>query len=44
MQEIILFYQGLDVLTRQILDSKGIVPQMSAVNARKAIQDVADHS
>ena len=30
MQEIILFYQGLDVPTRQILDAKGAVPQMSA--------------
>lgn len=44
MQEIILFYQGLDVPTRQQLDSKGVVPQMSAVNAKKAIQEAADHS
>ena len=44
MQEIILFYQGLDVPTRQILDAKGAVPQMSAANARKAIQEATDHS
>ena len=30
--------------TRQILDAKGVVPQMSAANARKAIQEAADHS
>ena len=44
MQEIILFYQGLDVPTRQILDAKGAVPQMSAADARKAIQEAVDHS
>jgi hypothetical protein len=44
MQEVILFYQGLDMPTRQILDSKGDVPQMSALNARKAIQETAYHS
>ncbi|GKE87787.1 hypothetical protein Tco_1565262 [Tanacetum coccineum] len=27
MQEVILFYKGLDVLTRQILDSKGAAMQ-----------------
>ncbi|GKB87641.1 retrovirus-related pol polyprotein from transposon TNT 1-94 [Tanacetum coccineum] len=26
MQEVILFYNGLDVPTRQILDSKGVIP------------------
>ncbi|GKG19948.1 hypothetical protein Tco_0379749, partial [Tanacetum coccineum] len=26
MQEVILFYNGLDVPTRQILDSRGVVP------------------
>ncbi|GKF80596.1 hypothetical protein Tco_0239198 [Tanacetum coccineum] len=26
MQEVILFYHGLDVPTRQILDSKGAIP------------------
>ncbi|GKD18921.1 hypothetical protein Tco_1208079 [Tanacetum coccineum] len=44
MQEVILFYKGLDVFTRQILDSKGVVPMMNAANAKKAIQKMADHS
>ncbi|GJT42099.1 hypothetical protein Tco_0941964 [Tanacetum coccineum] len=44
MQEVILFYKGLDVPTRQILDSKGDIPSMKAVDAKKAIQDMAHHS
>ncbi|GJX87370.1 hypothetical protein Tco_0339384 [Tanacetum coccineum] len=44
MQEVISFYKGLDVPTRQILDSKGAIPFMKAANAKKAIQDMADHS
>ncbi|GJQ97397.1 hypothetical protein Tco_0662295 [Tanacetum coccineum] len=35
---------GLDVPTRQILDSKGVIPSMKDANAKKAIQDMADHS
>ncbi|GJR80585.1 DNA/RNA polymerases superfamily protein, partial [Tanacetum coccineum] len=34
---------GLDVPTRQILDSKGVIPTMNAANAKKAFQDMADH-
>ncbi|GKD47537.1 hypothetical protein Tco_1276513 [Tanacetum coccineum] len=41
MQEVILFYKGLDVPTRQILDSKGAIPYMKADDANKAIQDMA---
>ncbi|GJV66313.1 hypothetical protein Tco_1477141 [Tanacetum coccineum] len=44
MQEVISFYKGLDVPTRQILDSKGVIPSMKTTNAKKAIQDMADHS
>ncbi|GKB78413.1 retrovirus-related pol polyprotein from transposon TNT 1-94 [Tanacetum coccineum] len=44
MQEVILFYKGLDVPTRQILDSKGAIPSMKAADAKKAIQDMANHS
>ncbi|GKG50088.1 hypothetical protein Tco_0518862 [Tanacetum coccineum] len=44
MQEVKLFYKGLDVPTRRILDSKGDIPSMKAVDAKKAIQDMADHS
>ncbi|GKC63200.1 hypothetical protein Tco_1095798, partial [Tanacetum coccineum] len=42
--EVILFYKGLDVPTRQILNSKGVIPSMKDTNAKKAIQDMADHS
>ncbi|GJU49828.1 hypothetical protein Tco_1219383 [Tanacetum coccineum] len=44
MQELIMYYKGLDVPTRQILDSKGDVPKISAVDAKKAIQEMADNS
>ncbi|GKE88578.1 hypothetical protein Tco_1566053 [Tanacetum coccineum] len=44
MQEVILFYNGLDVLTRQILDSRGAVPTMTSVDAKKAIQKMAEYS
>ncbi|GKE30727.1 hypothetical protein Tco_1446111 [Tanacetum coccineum] len=44
MQEVISFYKGLDVPTRQILDSKGTIPSMKAADAKKAIQDMAYHS
>nr|GEZ90425.1 hypothetical protein [Tanacetum cinerariifolium]GFB78344.1 hypothetical protein [Tanacetum cinerariifolium] len=37
MQEVILFYKGLDVPTRQILNSKGAIPSMKAADAKKAI-------
>ncbi|GJZ76250.1 ribonuclease H-like domain, reverse transcriptase, RNA-dependent DNA polymerase [Tanacetum coccineum] len=30
MQEVILFYKGLDIPTRQILDSKGAIPSMKS--------------
>nr|GEU96166.1 hypothetical protein [Tanacetum cinerariifolium] len=43
-QEVILFYKGLKVSTRQILDSKGAIPTMTAADARVAIQETAEHS
>ncbi|GJT50832.1 gypsy/ty3 retroelement polyprotein [Tanacetum coccineum] len=33
-QEVILFYNGLDVPTRQILDSKGVIPTKTATDAK----------
>ncbi|GJS11355.1 reverse transcriptase domain-containing protein [Tanacetum coccineum] len=42
--EVISFYKGLDVPTRQILDSNGAIPSMKVADAKKAIQDMADHS
>ncbi|GJR91573.1 hypothetical protein Tco_0215584 [Tanacetum coccineum] len=42
--EVILFYNGLDVPTRQILDSKGIIPSKTAADAKIAIQEMAEFS
>ncbi|GJR61687.1 reverse transcriptase domain-containing protein [Tanacetum coccineum] len=42
--EVILFYNGLDVPTRQILDSRDVVPTKTAADAKKAIQEMAEYS
>ncbi|GJU32077.1 hypothetical protein Tco_1175666 [Tanacetum coccineum] len=34
MQDVVLFYNGLDVPTRQILDSRGVIPSKTAVDAK----------
>ncbi|GJY46261.1 reverse transcriptase domain-containing protein [Tanacetum coccineum] len=44
MQEVILFYNGLDVPTRQILDSRGAVSTKTAADAKTAIQEMAEYS
>ncbi|GJZ47808.1 hypothetical protein Tco_0601640 [Tanacetum coccineum] len=44
MQEVILFYNGLDISTRQILDSRGAIPTMTAADAKTAIQEIAEYS
>ncbi|GJU76737.1 hypothetical protein Tco_1273807 [Tanacetum coccineum] len=44
MQEVILFYNGLDIPTRQILDSRGAIPTMTDVDAKTAIQEMAEYS
>ncbi|GKF22509.1 hypothetical protein Tco_0074831, partial [Tanacetum coccineum] len=44
MQEVVLFYKGLDVLTRQILDSNGAIPSKTAADAKIAIQEKAEYS
>ncbi|GKC94967.1 hypothetical protein Tco_1160409, partial [Tanacetum coccineum] len=44
MQEVILFYNRLDVPTRQILDSKGVIPSKTAIDAKVAIQEMAEYS
>ncbi|GKD05598.1 retrovirus-related pol polyprotein from transposon TNT 1-94 [Tanacetum coccineum] len=44
MQEVILFYNGLDIPTRQILDSKGVIPSKTVVDAKIAIQEMAEYS
>nr|GEV81415.1 hypothetical protein [Tanacetum cinerariifolium] len=43
MQEVILF-NGLKVLTRQILDSKGVIPTKTVSDAKTAIQEMAEYS
>ncbi|GJV20409.1 hypothetical protein Tco_1369429 [Tanacetum coccineum] len=44
MQEVILFYNGLDVPTRKILDSKGVIPSKTTTDAKIAIQEMAEYS
>nr|GEZ52615.1 hypothetical protein [Tanacetum cinerariifolium] len=44
MQEVILFYNGLGIPTRQILDSRGAIPSKTAVDAKVAIQGMAKYS
>ncbi|GKC16669.1 putative reverse transcriptase domain-containing protein [Tanacetum coccineum] len=44
MQEVILFFNGLDVPTRQILDSRGVVPTKTAAYAKMTIQEMAEYS
>ncbi|GJR91662.1 retrovirus-related pol polyprotein from transposon TNT 1-94 [Tanacetum coccineum] len=44
MQEVILFYNGLDVPIRQILDSRGTVPSKTAADAKTTIQEMAEYS
>ncbi|GJX96547.1 hypothetical protein Tco_0352345, partial [Tanacetum coccineum] len=42
--EVILFYNGLDIPTRLILDSRGAIPTMTAANAKMAIQKMVEYS
>ncbi|GKB04214.1 mitochondrial proton/calcium exchanger protein-like protein isoform X1, partial [Tanacetum coccineum] len=44
MHEVILFYNGLDIPTRQILNSRGAIPTKTAEDAKKAIQEMAEYS
>ncbi|GKA43929.1 retrovirus-related pol polyprotein from transposon TNT 1-94 [Tanacetum coccineum] len=44
MQEVVLFYNGLDVPNRQILDSRGVIPSKTAANAKVAIQEMDEYS
>nr|GEW79068.1 hypothetical protein [Tanacetum cinerariifolium] len=44
MHEVILFYNGLDVPTRQILDLRGAVPNKIVADAKMAIQEMAEYS
>ncbi|GKA67974.1 hypothetical protein Tco_0767891, partial [Tanacetum coccineum] len=44
MQEVVLFYNGLDVPTRYILDSRGAIPSKTTADAKVAIQEMAEYS
>ncbi|GKA38679.1 retrovirus-related pol polyprotein from transposon TNT 1-94 [Tanacetum coccineum] len=44
IQKVILFYNGLDVPTRQILDSKGAIPSKTVADAKIAIQEMTEYS
>ncbi|GJX40929.1 hypothetical protein Tco_0255919 [Tanacetum coccineum] len=44
MQGVILFYNGLGIPTRQILDSRGAIPSKTAADAKVAIQEIAEYS
>ncbi|GJU75042.1 hypothetical protein Tco_1266447 [Tanacetum coccineum] len=44
IQEVILFYNGLDVPTRQILYSNGVIPSKTAVDAKIDIQEMVEYS
>ncbi|GJX59916.1 hypothetical protein Tco_0291306 [Tanacetum coccineum] len=39
-----IFYTGLDISTRKILDSNGFIPLMTPTQALESIQVMADHS
>nr|GEW97737.1 hypothetical protein [Tanacetum cinerariifolium] len=42
--EVVLFYNGLNVPTRQFLDSRGVIPSKTAVDVKVAIQEMAEYS
>ncbi|GJS56755.1 hypothetical protein Tco_0651539 [Tanacetum coccineum] len=44
MQVVVFFYNGLDVPTRQILDSRGAIPSKTAADAKVDIQEMAEYS
>ncbi|GKB96468.1 hypothetical protein Tco_0982605 [Tanacetum coccineum] len=43
-KEVILFYNGLGIPTRQILDSRGAISSKTSEDAKKAIQEMAEYS
>ncbi|GJZ26352.1 retrovirus-related pol polyprotein from transposon TNT 1-94 [Tanacetum coccineum] len=44
MHEVVLFYNGLDVPTRQILDSRGAKPSKTDGGVKVAIQEMVEYS
>ncbi|GJW88558.1 hypothetical protein Tco_0163898 [Tanacetum coccineum] len=43
-QKVHIFYTGLDISTRKILDSSGFIPLITPTQALESIQVMADHS
>ncbi|GKC34715.1 hypothetical protein Tco_1047099 [Tanacetum coccineum] len=43
-QKVHIFYTGLDISTRRMLDSRGFITLMTSTQALKSIQVMADHS
>ncbi|GJS67175.1 retrovirus-related pol polyprotein from transposon TNT 1-94 [Tanacetum coccineum] len=44
MHEVILFYNGLGIPTRQILDSRGAIPLKTDADAKVSIQEMAERN
>ncbi|GKE81046.1 hypothetical protein Tco_1551046 [Tanacetum coccineum] len=44
MQVVILFYNGLGIPTRQIVDSRGAILSKTAADTKIAIQEMAEYS
>nr|GEW19989.1 hypothetical protein [Tanacetum cinerariifolium] len=44
MQEVILFYNGLGIPTRHILNSRGALPSKTAADAKVALQEMDEYS
>ncbi|GJX99004.1 hypothetical protein Tco_0356023, partial [Tanacetum coccineum] len=44
LRNVHIFYTGLDISTRKILDSNGFIPLMTPTQALESIQVMADHS
>ncbi|GJU28496.1 reverse transcriptase domain-containing protein [Tanacetum coccineum] len=44
LPKVHIFYTGLDISTRKILDSNGFIPLMTPTQALESIQVMADHS
>ncbi|GKE19789.1 DNA-directed DNA polymerase [Tanacetum coccineum] len=44
LEEVILFYNRINVPTRQILDYKGAIPTKTAADAKTVIQEMAEYS
>ncbi|GJT83407.1 hypothetical protein Tco_1057749 [Tanacetum coccineum] len=42
-QKVHIFYTGLDISTRRMLDSRGFIPLMTPTQALKSIQVMAEH-